>query len=157
MLEHQGRITTTQRAYHFSKTHISGWIERPFGIRFDHQASAAMSPVFKKPLAMNRLAYAAAAVSALISVSASEAPTTAASASEKSASLSSAAATPTISCPSDKALWVNKRSKAYPVEGDRLFGHTKHGNPSARRLRMAKATTSRRVSSMPTARRSGGR
>lgn len=73
------------------------------------------------------MTYVAAAESVLIFGLGIRGPTTAAWASEKSASSSSAAATPTVGCPSDKAVWVNKRSKAYPVEGDRLFGHTKHG------------------------------
>ncbi len=78
---------------------------------------------------MNRLAYAAAAISALISASASAsaAPTAAAIGSKKSASSSTPGSTPTISCPGDTAVWVNTRSKAYHVQGDKLFGHTKHG------------------------------
>ena len=82
---------------------------------------------------MNRLAYAAAAISALISVSASAAPTAAALGSKKPASPSAPASTPTISCPGDTAVWVNTRSKAYHVEGDKLFGHTKHGKFECRK------------------------
>ena len=76
---------------------------------------------------MNRVAYAAAAISALISFAASAAPTATALGSKKSASPATAAAAPTISCPGDTAVWVNMRSKAYHVQGDRLFGRTKHG------------------------------
>ena len=76
---------------------------------------------------MNRVAYAAAAITAFISFLASAAPSAAALGSKKSASPSTAAAAPTISCPGDTAVWVNTRSKAYHVQGDKLFGHTKHG------------------------------
>lgn len=30
-------------------------------------------------------------------------------------------------CPGDRAVWVNERSRAYHVQGDPLFGRTRHG------------------------------
>jgi hypothetical protein len=86
-----------------------------------------MSPAFEEPIPMNRVAYAAAAMSALIAVSTSAAPAIAASRSKESASPSTAAAASTISCPGDTTVWVNTRSKAYHVQSDSLFGRAKHG------------------------------
>lgn len=45
----------------------------------------------------------------------------------KSASAATPAATPNISCPGDTVVWVNPRSKAYHLAGDKFFGHTKQG------------------------------
>lgn len=41
--------------------------------------------------------------------------------------------TPNISCPGDVVVWVNPRSKAYHLQGDTFFGHTKHGKFECRK------------------------
>jgi hypothetical protein len=76
---------------------------------------------------MNRLACVAGVTFALVSVSAWAVPATTPSGPGKSAPSAAAPATPNISCPGDTVVWVNPRSKAYHVEGDKFFGHTKHG------------------------------
>ena len=35
--------------------------------------------------------------------------------------------TPTISCPSDRIVWVNTRTGIYHLEGERWFGRTRVG------------------------------
>ncbi|MGI4747986.1 MAG: hypothetical protein ACRYFY_18385 [Janthinobacterium lividum] len=38
-----------------------------------------------------------------------------------------AAVDPGISCPNDRIVWVNTRTKIYHLEGERWFGRTKQG------------------------------
>lgn len=72
---------------------------------------------------MKRLAYTLSVTILLASVSARATETPVGS----GKSASPAAASPNISCPGDAVVWVNPRSRAYHLEGDKFFGHTKRG------------------------------
>ena len=78
---------------------------------------------------MKRFVIAAGAAVVLMSNSAFAVPSVAGQASSPKAATGSsiAARTPDISCAGDTVVWVNPRSKAYHLEGDKFFGHTKRG------------------------------
>lgn len=81
---------------------------------------------------MHRPVLVAAATAFLATAPAWAAPTTAAPAGP-GRSAAPAAATPRISCPGDAVVWVNPRSKAYHLQGDSFFGHTKRGRFECRK------------------------
>lgn len=78
---------------------------------------------------MHRPALALAAATLLASVSARATPPPIADSpgTASRAPLSTGSATSGLACPGDSAVWVNARSKAYHLRGDKFFGHTKHG------------------------------